>query len=124
VLYLNKKGLGGDVLAESRNKKENNRLKKEFHKLYENGTQHIAPSEISEVLTSKEIKIKSKENNIAGLQLADLLAHPSRREILLEKQMIEDSRKNIFAEKIVDILKTKYDSQDGEIYRFGKNLLP
>jgi hypothetical protein len=58
------------------------------------------------------------------LQLADLLAHPSCREILLEKQMIGDSRKNIFAERIVDILKIKYDMQDGEIYRFGKNFLP
>lgn len=124
VHYLDKKGLYGDVLAESRNKKENRRLKKEFHRLYEIGTQHIAEKEISRVLTSSEIKIKSKENNIAGLQLADLLAHPSRREILLEKQKIEDYRKNIFAERIVDILKIKYDSQDGEIYSFGKNLLP
>ena len=124
VLYLDKKGLRGDVLAESREKKENMRLKKEFRQLNENGTQYIAPRKISKVLTSKEIKIKLKTNNIAGLQLADLLAHPSRREILLEKQMIADSRKNIFAERIVDILKIKYDMQDGEIYGSGKNFLP
>jgi hypothetical protein len=124
VLYLDKKGLIGDVLAESREKKENMCLKKEFRKLYENGTHYIAPIKISNVLTSKEIKIKDKINNIAGLQLADLLAHPSRREILLEKQMIKDSRKNIFAERIVDILKIKYDRQDGEIYGSGKIILP
>lgn len=124
VLYLEKEGLYGDMLAESREKRENMNLKKEFRQLYENGTQYIAPIRISKVLTSKEIKIKSKKNNIAGLQLADLLAHPSRREIILERQMIEDGRKNIFAERIVDILKTKYDQQDGEIYGFGKNFLP
>ena len=124
VLYLDKKGLRGDVLAESRDGKENMRLKRAFRQLSENGTQYIAPGKISKVLTSKEIKIKLKTNNIAGLQLADLLAYPSRREILLEKQIIEDSRKNIFAERIVDILKVKYDMQDGEIYRFGKNFLP
>lgn len=124
VLYLDKKGLRGDVLAESRDGKENMRLKKAFRQLNENGTQYIKPKKISKVLTSKEIKIKLKTNNIAGLQLADLLAHPSRREILLEKQMIEDSRKNIFAERIVGILQIKYDMQDGETYRFGKNFLP
>ena len=123
VLYLDKKGLIGDVLAESREKKENMRLKREFHKLYENGTQYIAPRKISNVLTSKEIKIKDKIKNFAGLQLADLLAHPSRREILLEKQINKDSRKNIFAERIVGILKIKYDMQDGEIYGYGKNFL-
>jgi hypothetical protein len=124
VLYLDKKGLNGDVLAESREKKENMRLKKEFRKLYENGTQYITPAKISNVLTSREIKIKLKINNIAGVQLADLLAHPSRREILLEKKTIKDLRKNIFAERIVDILKVKYDMQDGEIYGAGKNFLP
>jgi hypothetical protein len=124
VLYLDKKGLRGDMLAESRDGKENMRLKRAFRQLDENGTQYIAQKKISKVLTSKEIKIKLKTNNIAGLQLADLLAHPSRREVLLEKQMIEDSRKNIFAERIVDILKIKYDMQDGEIYRAGKNFLP
>ena len=124
VLYLDKKGLRGDVLAESRDGKENMRLKRAFRQLNENGAQYITPRKISKVLTSKEIKIKLKTNNIAGLQLADLLAHSSRREILLEKQVIEDSRKNIFAERIVDILKIKYDVQDGEIYRFGKDFLP
>jgi hypothetical protein len=124
VLYLDKKGLIGDVLAESRERKENKCLKDEYCKLYKNGTQYILPRKIQNVLTSKEIKIKDKIKNFAGLQLANLLAHPSRREILLEKQMIEDSRKNIFAERIVDILKVKYDMRDGEIYGAGKNFLP
>jgi hypothetical protein len=110
-------------LAESRDGKENMRLKRAFRQLNENGTQYMAPKKISKVLTSKEIKIKLKTNNISGLQLADLLAHPSRR-VFLEKQMIEDSRKNIFAGRIVDILKIQYDMQDGEIYRFEKNFLP
>jgi hypothetical protein len=83
---------------------------------------HLAPH--PDVLTSKEIKIKDKINNIAGLQLADILAHPSRREILLENKMKLDSRKYIFTERIVDILKIKYDMQDGKVNGAGKNFLP
>jgi hypothetical protein len=124
VLFLYKNKLRGDVLAESRGGKEDRRLKKSFRFLCDAGTKYLESKKIVSVLTSKEIKIKTKYNNIAGLQLADLLAHPSRREILLENKKIDDNRKNIFSEKIVEILKNKYDRQDGKIYGFGKKLLP
>jgi len=124
VLYLDKNQLFGDVYAEARGGKENMRLKEAFRMIFDYGTQYVAPDKMANRLTSREIKIKPKSNNITGLQLADLLAHPSRREILLENGEIEDTRKNIFAEKLVGILKNKYDQHNGEIYGFGKNLLP
>ncbi|MBP9888684.1 MAG: DUF3800 domain-containing protein [Leptospiraceae bacterium] len=61
-------------------------------------------------------------NSLSGLQLCDLIAHPSRREILLENKKIIDTRKDIFGDKISEILKSKYDSVKGKIY--GKKLLP
>ena len=66
--------------------------------------------------------VKPKRNNIAGLQLADLLAHPSRREILLEHAKIEDPREDLFADKLVPILAEKYYGRVGRVY--GKKLLP
>jgi hypothetical protein len=42
------------------------------------------------VLTSKEIKLKPKNANIAGTQLADLLAYPLKQEILVENGRISD----------------------------------
>jgi len=124
VRFLTIEQLHGDVFAEARGGKENMRLKKSFRQICEEGTQYIAPNTITNVLTSREIKMKSKANNITGLQLADLLAHPSRREILLENKKIEDGRSNIFAEQIVELIRGKYLQDNGEIYGAGKNFLP
>jgi len=82
VFFLNNNRTQGDVLAESRGGKEDKRLKESFHRLWEQGTQHVEPSQFKQALTSCQLKVKPKANNIAGLQLADLLAHPIRNEIL------------------------------------------
>ncbi len=64
--------------------------------------------------------MKTKPNNIAGLQLADLLAHPSRQEILWENRLIE-REPGRFAKRIIEILQDKYDQQGSRV--FGKKLL-
>lgn len=122
ILFLKRNNLLGDVMAESRGGKEDIRLKKSFHKLHEEGTDYINKEDFQKYLTSNQLKVKLKSNNIAGLQLCDLLAHPSRREILLENNKIKDTRKDIFGDKICEILKSKYDRVETKIY--GKKLLP
>ncbi len=62
----------GDVLAESRGGTEDRQLKAAYRRTYNDGTQFRGPSFFQSVLTSKEIKLKSKNSNIAGLQIADL----------------------------------------------------
>ncbi len=121
-LFLKRIHSIGDVMAESRGGNEDKRLKKSFRKLMEEGTSYIPSADFNSVFTSVELKIKSKLNNISGLQLCDLVAHPSRREILLENQKITDNRKDIFGDKICEILQEKYDTYKGKIY--GKKLLP
>jgi len=116
--FLERNNFIGDVMTESRGGKEDLRLKKSFKKLYNEGTQFIQKEKFESFLTSHELKIKLKSNNISGLQLCDLVAHPSRREILLENNKIIDSRTDIFAEKICNTLKSKYDKLH------GKKMLP
>ena len=82
VLWLQKQGSVGDVLAESRGGKEDRRLKDSFERVYNNGTEYIKPKMFSIYLASQQLKVKLKSNNIAGLQVADLIAHPSYRAIL------------------------------------------
>jgi hypothetical protein len=120
VLYLSRQNACGDVMAESRGGKEDRRLKDSFHKLWGNGTDYIETSIFQKVLTSKQLKIKPKTANITGLQLADLIAHPSRFEILKENGMIEKALP-VFGEKIIRILRNKYDCNGEKIY--GKKLL-
>ena len=73
-------------------------------------------------ITSNELKIKTKQNNIAGLQLADLVAHPSRREILLLNKRIEEKSDKPFSNEIIRIIQDKYDKEGEKIY--GRKLLP
>jgi hypothetical protein len=80
----------------------------------------VEPSRFQVSLTSKQLKVKPKANNIAGLQLADLIAHPSRNEILYEQGLLEGNISK-FGLKVIDILQDKYDRQDGRV--FGKKFL-
>ena len=61
---------------------EDRRLKISFEGVYNNGTEYIKPEMFSKYLTSQQLKVQPKRNNIAGLQVADLIAHPSYRAIL------------------------------------------
>lgn len=121
VFFLERKNSKGDVMAESRGGKEDRRLKKSFSDLIESGTNFIDSSRFSSRFTSKEIKMKTKANNITGLQIADLLAHPSRMEILLDGGLVA-KRIAPFEKRLIQVLGQKYDQVNGRI--FGKKLLP
>ena len=126
VLFLRRRGHRGDVMVESRGGKEDRKLKDSYARLYRGGTDYIPPGRWQERLTSCELKVKPKITNIVGLQLADLIAHPSRREVLIEHRLIVDNRR-IFGDQICAILRqSKYlrDRRTGRIDGFGKKLLP
>ena len=105
----------GDVMAESRGRREDKRLKAAFADLRRHGTTRMAPDAFQSSLTSKDIKIKTKAANVSGLQIADMLAHPSRNEILNENGLFERTPSR-FAEQIIAILKTKYGRDETGAY--------
>jgi len=102
IFFLDQHGCVGDVIAESRGGKEDRRLKESFLGLWVNGTDYVEPHRFNSKLTSKQLKVKSKKNNISGLQLADIIAHPSRNEILFENGLLS-GKIALFASKIIDI---------------------
>ena len=120
VFFLNRANSHGDAMAESRGGKEDLRLKDSFTRLWEQGTEFVAPEQFQKALTSKQLKVKIKANNIAGLQLADLIAHPSRNEILSGQGLLGRPPAP-FAARVIEILQGKYDRQEGRIY--GKKFL-
>jgi hypothetical protein len=77
--WLDDHGHSGDVMAEGRGGREDRELKDVFRHVFEHGTEHLGSKFIQGRLTSRELKIKPKSANIQGLQLSDLLAHPSQR---------------------------------------------
>ena len=118
--WLNRRNAKGDVMAESRGGREDKRLKEEFRDLWTNGTQFVESSQFQRSLTSRELKVKPKSANITGLQLADLIAHPSRSEILEEQGLLERGL-GTFARQIVTILAEKYDRNGDRLY--GKKFI-
>ena len=122
--FLNFYNTKGDVLAESRGGKEDMQLKKAYQRVYESGTKFRNPEFFQNSLTSKRIKIKLKSANIAGLQVADLLAHPCKNEILSEEKRI-DKWKGAFGLKVCESVNSKYNRHvfDGRVHGYGKVFL-
>ncbi len=97
----------GDVIAERRGKTEDYELKNAYSRLYSDGNRFKSSAFFQQYLTSKEIKIKPKENNIAGLQLADILSHPLKKHTLVQKGLLPEPEESLFWPKIIDIAKPK-----------------
>jgi hypothetical protein len=126
VLFLHYSRNKGDVMVEKRGGKEDGKLFESYERLFNNGTDNIPKGSWQSCLTSKQLKLRDKSANVAGLQLADLIAHPSRREILLDNQLIVDNR-DVFGDQISAILRqSKYlrNRRTGQIEGYGKKLLP
>ena len=123
-LFLNLNQAVGDVMIESRGGKEDMRLKKSFRRLMENGTNFVSPDEMAKYLTSKELKVKAKSANIAGLQLADLIAHAVRRYAFKTVWDMDDGKKT-FSDDIIEILiNGKLFAYKGKILGYGVKKLP
>ena len=120
VFFLESNNAIGDVMTESRGGKEDKRLKESFCRLWNKGTEYLTPERLHTVLSSKQLKVKPKSANISGLQLADIVAHPSRTEILKES-FNRDLAIAPFAKKIIAVLQEKYYQKDGRI--FGKKFI-
>jgi hypothetical protein len=102
VLWLNRHRLRGDVVVEPRFKKQDKKLKRSFNYIYDHGTEHIPEWRVQACLTSREIKFASKKANVCGLQLVELIAHPSHQAI--KAQVTGEPMTARFGGKVVDVL--------------------
>ena len=123
--YLNHISRRGDVMAESRGAREDRQLQDSYARYYERGAWRVKPDVFQRALTTKKLKLKSKSANIAGLQLADLLGHPVRQSILVEKGMI-DRPVGPFGAKLLERVDNKFNRHlyNGRIWGYGKVLFP
>jgi Protein of unknown function (DUF3800) len=110
----------GDVMAESRGASEDRELLEAFEATLEKGTLFRSSQEFQNVLTSKKVKLKKKEHAIPGLELADLLAYPLKREIIAERR--GDTPPTDFSAALLDAARLKLNCQanTGKISGFGK----
>lgn len=102
----------GDVMAESRGGEEDLQLKQAYRRTYESGTLHFDRKKFQLALTSKDIKVQLKKADIAGLQLADVLAYPVKQAILVQKGLIPDPG-NVFGKKVYEVAQKKFNFREG-----------
>lgn len=126
VLWLNSHGLTGDVVAEPRFKFADKKLKNAFRYIYRNGTENIPAQTVQARLTSQELKFDPKSNNVCGLQLVEMIAHPSHHN-LRAAYPGQPPMKAPFGIKVVDILnRVRYrrNPNNGQIEGWGTKRLP
>jgi len=119
------KPIFGDILAESRGGRED-RITKETHKFIYEGEGFNRLRNASQYFSSKEIKLRKKKDNIAGLQLVDLISHPARRHILSQNNLAQNLDSASFAQEVVNILVAQKFRRDksGQIDGHGTVFFP
>lgn len=125
VQWMDRHNLQGDVVIEARFKKVDKKLKASFSRLWHEGTDRVPAQMMQRRLLSKDIGMYVKAANIAGLQLCDLIAHPSFRD--MRKARDGDERPEDFGTRIADLLiEKKYarNPRSRKIEGWGTKWLP
>jgi hypothetical protein len=119
--WLGHFGFNGDTVAEGRGRTHDNSIKEVYQAFYGGGSAYRSVDQVQGVFNCDFLKIRSKDANLAGLQLADLLANPSRRQILMEKGIIADERTD-YTKEVCKIMDARYyrHPDTGRVWGFGK----
>lgn len=122
--FLKRMSDNGDIMPEARGKKQDKSLQEEFDAFRSNGTRFVNADLIQSHILSKKLKFRTKKDNIAGLQLCDLLAHSSH--YTTRQNMGHSVHLGPFSENISKILVfEKYDrSYNGEVRGYGMKHIP
>ncbi len=107
VLWLKRHGFVGDVMGEARGPKHDGRLRRSYRRMYDHGSTFVGPQVVQARLISRELRLEPKTANIAGLQVADLLAHPAHRTFKFMKQ--NSQIPNDYGASLIRTLELVYD---------------
>lgn len=102
VRFLEMKGARGDIFFESRGAKKDQQLQEEFVALREGGNRNLRTRALEKRLCKDGLVFKREDQNVAGLQLADIIAFPSLRYLVCTDQAKELD--NGMTSQIVELL--------------------
>lgn len=117
--FLERKKSVGDIMPEARGNSMDQGLQVAFSEIKRKGTYFVDKNRIESVIRSNKLKFRTKKDNIAGLQLCDLFAHPSH--MYVREYLKHNVNIGLFGRKMSDILVSdKYDrSSSGRILGYG-----
>lgn len=105
--FLTERNARGDVVIEAIGKKQDKLLNESFKQFYEQGTNSVSAKLVQSSLISALPLLRQKPDNIVGLQVADLLAHPCKQGILAYHKVIPEAG-DTFGKKIWSSVQQKY----------------
>lgn len=123
VRALNQFGTRGDLIAEMRGGREDRALESVYRALYEGGTRFNSAAKFQRALTSNSPKFAWKTDDVAGLQLADILAHPVKAWVLWKSG--KGPEPVSFGRQMVEHLESRFHKapHHGTVEGFGWKLL-
>jgi hypothetical protein len=116
----------GDIMPEARRGKKDRELQAAFDEVRKNGTDFATRALITARIPAPDLKFKSKRDNISGLQLCDLIAHPSHQ-FVRRYHGWHKVKLSPFAERVMGFVEPyKYHRrfEDGRIVGYGIKYLP
>lgn len=124
VLWLDRYDRKGDIWGEARNPNHDKKLRRAYGYFYNRKTQYVAADKIKKRLTSREFTLQEKTANVAGIQIADLLAHPAHRS--LKFAQLGETLPQDFGSYLTGLLRRySYDRNGkGRIEGYGTKWLP
>ncbi|MER8416230.1 hypothetical protein NKH21_01860 [Mesorhizobium sp. M1329] len=122
--FLRRMNSTGDIMPEARGNNQDKALQREFWTCRTMGTRFAEFALTRARIPSSSLKFRTKKDNIAGLQLCDLLAHPSHYTI--RQNMGHKVHLGQFCEKVSEMLvRQKYDrSYYGDVRGYGFKHIP
>lgn len=122
--WLERQGDTGDIMPEMRRGEKDKALQRAYERVRNRGTYYVSAARMQSALLAKQLKFRDKDANVTGLQICDLIAHPSHMDVrrLRERGLPIGA----FAKQIIPILDgSKYDrSAGGVITGYGVKFLP
>jgi hypothetical protein len=124
VQWLERQNGVGDIMPEMRKGKKDAELQRAFTSVRIWGSDYVNAKRIKAAIPARQLKFRSKDHNVTGLQICDLVAHPSHMDV--RQQEGHKVTLGPFAQKLIPILRAKkYDrSNTGTIRGYGIKYLP
>lgn len=106
-------------------RKQDGQLRRAFRRFYENGTASLKQNVIQRRLISVKPRVEDKKADIAALQIADMLAYPAHRNLMLSKRG-EPVPRDYWSSLVAILEESKYDrnAADKNIEGWGRKWLP